>query len=336
MSAVLRAALLLLLLQGGCAHATTLFDSDALLDVELSGPFHSLIGERTRRLELPFSLSANGVEHAVTLRVRGKSRLRVCDFPPLRIEFPADVAASSVFSGQRNLKLVTHCSAGRRARVDTLEEYTAYRLFNLLSDVGFRVRLLQISYEDTDGELDFEPGGHFGFLIEPVGELASRVGGEPVELDGVRLSSLNNRQAALVYVFQYLIGNTDWSLATALEDDACCHNGDLLTIGGELYYLPYDFDLAGLVNTSYARPDPSLRISRVTRRLYRGYCIDREYLEQALEDVRTKEDEIQDVVEQLPDLSRKERQRVSRFLEGFFKRADDPARLIRVFEKTCL
>lgn len=331
-----RCALLLILLTPGYVSPTSLFDDDAVLEIRLSGRLNTVVEQPQARVELPFMLGVGGIDHSVSVRARGKSRLRVCSFPPLRLEFPADVAESSPFAGQHRLKLVTHCSRGRRAAVDTLEEYAAYRIFHTLSDIGLRVRLLRISYEDTDAELTFEPGGHFGFLIESVDELAARAGGEPVRLDGVTLSSLNNRQAALVYVFQYLIGNTDWSFATASDDDACCHNVELLTIANELSVVPYDFDQAGLVNARYARPDASLRISRVTRRLYRGYCIPTQALEQAVDATIARKDDILGVVEQLPGLAQSERRRSARFLEKYFELAADPASLVRDFEKRCL
>ena len=35
---------------------------------------------------------------------------------------------------------------------------------------------------------------------------------------------MNDEQTARLYVFQYLIGNFDWSFVIADEADTCCHN----------------------------------------------------------------------------------------------------------------
>lgn len=269
------------------------------------------------------------------VRVRGRSRARVCRFPPLRLRFTPHDIEGSPFAGQDKVKLVTHCGGSRSAAANALEEYAAYRMFNLLSDASYRVRLLRISYADTDSG-DDEPLLQYGFLIEPSRQLAARIGGTPVKTEGVKLSSLDERQAAAMYVFQYLIANTDWSLAMAEDDDACCHNVDLFDDGSGWLAVPYDFDLAGLVNAKYARPDPSLRISRVTRRLYRGYCLSSIALADAVANVNRKRDEILAIVDELPGLSGKDRKSRRRYLERYFESAADEAALLDGFEKACL
>ena len=253
------------------ADASPLFDESAVLEIVLVGPLGTVIAEEDTRTAQPFVLRAGGVEHDVTVRKRGKSRTRVCDFPPLRIEFAGDDSAPSPFTRQRRLKLVTHCDKRERSETYLLKEYAAYRIFNVLSDIGYRVRLVRVSYTDTSKSAEAAVLQRYGFLIESASELADRTGGRPVDAVGVTLGSFDQLHTAKVFVFQYLIGNTDWSLVTADLDDTCCHNGDIFEIGDRRYYVPFDFDLSGLVNARYAKPDPSLGISRVTQRRYRGY-----------------------------------------------------------------
>jgi hypothetical protein len=57
-------------------EAALLFDDDAVLEVELTGPIGSVIANKKQRVKLPFTLSADGVLHKVEVRVRGKSRTR--------------------------------------------------------------------------------------------------------------------------------------------------------------------------------------------------------------------------------------------------------------------
>lgn len=244
----------------------------------------------------------------------------MCHFPPLRLNFAVGDTAQSIFEDQDKLKLVTHCREGDSAQLDALQEYAAYRIFNLISDVSYKVRLLHITYTDTDGRLKENTFNRYGFLIESASALANRVGGKPAHVTGVSLSSLDSQQAATVYIFQYLIGNTDWSLVTADGDDACCHNGDLFHIGSVAYLVPYDFDLSGLVNARYAQPDPSLRISRVTQRRYRGYCVSSDSLKDALTAIKARRVDILDVIRQLPGVSRKEIEATAKYLDQFFVR----------------
>ena len=201
------------------AAASLLFDDDAVIESELSGPIGSLIKNKKDKAEAPFVLVVNGIEHHVQVRVRGKSRLRVCDFPPLRMNFSEDDTGQTVFAEQDKLKLVTHCRNRTVAEADAIQEYAAYRIFNLISDISYRVRLLRITYRDTDERRSDEQLQRYGFVIESQVGLAERIGGHPADVAGVSLQSLDEDQLAAVYIFQYMIGNTDWSLVRAEDED---------------------------------------------------------------------------------------------------------------------
>jgi hypothetical protein len=196
--------------------------------------------------------------------------------------------------------------------------------------------LLHITYTDTDSLLDETSFKRYGFLIESATGLAERVGGTPVHAAGVSPRSYDSQQAATVFAFEYLIGNTDWSLVTADKDDTCCHNVDLFDIGSNHHYVPYDFDLSGLVNARYARPDPSVGNSRVTQRAYRGYCVSTDALKNALGDIQARRVDILDVINQLPGLSEKSIKKTKKYLDQFFSQANDVEKTARSFERRCL
>lgn len=201
-------------------------------------------------------------------------------------------------------------------------------MFSLVSDIGYRVRLLRITYRDTDERRKNEVIVRYGFLIESQAELAGRIGGCPAKVNGVSLRRIDDDQVALVYVFQHMIGNTDWSMATADDDDVCCHNGDILEIESKHFYVPYDFDLAGLVNAKYAYPDPALRIRKVTQRMYRGYCTSRDTLQSALGMVRKRKADILGVLSEIPGLPEDERAMSVDYLNQFFTRAEDEEKML--------
>lgn len=325
-------------------NASSLFEDDSVLGVELIGQINDLIENKEVREERPFVLRVSGIDHNVKVRVRGKSRIRVCDFPPLRLNFETNETQQSLMQGQDKLKLVTHCHNRDSGEKNLLEEYAAYRIFSLLSDVAFRVRLLHMTYVDTDHHLDQAAHQRFGFVIESRSQLAERVGGVELSLPGVVLSRLNREHAAIVYVFQYLIGNTDWSFVIADNDDACCHNGDLIEIGGDadgnihdnIYYVPFDFDLAGLVNATYAKPDPSLHMRNVRTRRYRGFCTDSESLQVAIRTVKSKKTGIFEIVNNLPGIPEKGLKQTRHYLTDFFDKAEDEEKLVRSYEKHCI
>ena len=314
--------------------AAPLFENSAVLDVTLEGPLAELMRETESREQLPFVLRAEGTEHAIKVRLRGKSRLRVCDFLPLRLNFRKSAVDDTIFADQDKLKLVVPCHASERAEKDLVEEYAVYRLFNLLTPASYRVRLLRMTFTDT------APGGEnqrlHAFLLEPKEALAARLGGREAELPEVSLSWLDANHMALVYVFQYLVGNLDWSLVRPLDEKACCHNGTLVKTDEDILYIPYDFDLSGFVDAPYAFPPPELRLKSVTQRRYRGFCTDRTYLEQALETIVSKRPEINELIRSLPVLGEKGAERRVRYLDPFFRAAEKRDRLLTRFERRCL
>lgn len=334
-------AVLAILLLCGCRSASgqSLFDDDSVLEIVLSGPLHSIIKNRKSEIreEKPFKLTAEGVEHNVQVRLRGKSRIEACVFPPLKINFKRSQVAGTLFAGQDKLKLVTHCSSSRFAEADVLEEFAAYKILNVLTDTSFRVRELRIRYIDTDGRVSDLEEAKYGFLIESKEQLAERNGGSPVEKPGLSLKHLNPEYSALVYVFQYLIGNTDWSLAAARGEEFCCHNVTLVEIDSRLNPVPYDFDMSGLVNARYALPDADLRrISKVTQRLYRGYCTDQAILRETLLLIRQNRENIIQIINELPLLTDKQKKQKIDFLEKTFGEAEKEDKLIKMFEQRCL
>ncbi|MGB5245487.1 MAG: hypothetical protein WBN34_02995 [Woeseia sp.] len=327
---------LLILVAALTADASPLFEEDSTLDVSLTGPLATLLDANDDTREFPFILQAGATEQPIQVRVRGKSRKRVCDFTPLRFDFPTDAMEGTAFADLSKLKFVSHCSDDEASQINAIEEYGVYKIFAVLSDASYKVRLLHVTYTDTDARLKEASFTRYGFVVEPSSALAARISATKVDAQGVVLSKLNPQQAATVYVFQYLVGNTDWSLVMANEDDKCCHNGDLFAAGDEIYLVPYDFDLVGLVNARYAKPDPTLRISSVTQRRYRGYCIDTGVLKEAVIAIKARKEEILNVIRSLPLLTQKDKASRLKYLEGFFAAAEDEDRLVKSFDRKCL
>lgn len=326
-------ALLLLVCSAG--HTAALFEDDSVLEVTLRGPLSSVMDDISDRRERNFVLSAVGKDIDVAVRPRGKSRTELCDVLPLRLNFSPDAALDSVFIGEDKLKLVTHCKDGNSYEKDVVEEYAVYRIMNVLSDLSLRVRLLRIRYVDT-GQPDQDPKAHYGFLIESDASLGRRLDATVVKVPNVSKGMFDPQHLALVYVFQYLVGNTDWSLVRANSNDSCCHNGMLIRVDAAHYYLPYDFDMSGLVNARYAKPNPRLRLRNVRSRRYRGYCMDEATVGQALRAVKAKREAVLSIIGELPLLSGREIESDSRYLKKFFDLAANEDTLLREFVRRCL
>lgn len=324
---------LLCLYVAGTVDAAPLFDEHSILEVRLTGPLSRVTRDTRKRRELPFTLAVDGVETRVDVRVRGKSRARICRFPPLRLDFPAQDTRAPLFQALDRVKMVTHCDwEGDRSTASLLNEYLAYRIFNLIADVSYRVRLLLITYVDTDEKMRRLDRQYYGFLVEPAEVLAERAGAEPLEVPAVPVSATASHHAALLNVFQYLIGNSDWSLVTADGEDACCHNVDVIDTGPGWQLVPFDFDLAGLVDARY---DSRFDLQQTRRRVYAGYCrTPRDRMAAALDEVRQLESEILDLARQVPSVDEESLRERIEYLESFFDA--DVGQLLQGFDRQCV
>jgi len=318
------------------ARASTLFDHDGVLDVTLSGPLSRTIRSRSDREEFPFVLTVDGMDVNVNARLRGHSRVRLCRFPPLRLRFDQDAAGAALLAGLGRVKMVTHCKTGdTRAEDSMLSEYAAYRLFNRISDKSYRVRLLRVTYIDTDGKLKgLDDRAYFAFLIEPDELLAARLGSRIIKPAGVPYPKLDPRQTALMSLFQYAIGNSDWSFVTARSEETCCHNVDLVESEGRWQPIPYDFDQAGFVAAVYKG---SYRTNQTARRRYGGYCrSSMESIAAALDEITSLEASLQELVRSVPFRDPDTVERRAGYLNEFFAAARDRQTLLEELESTCI
>jgi hypothetical protein len=327
--------LILVLLTTSPTFGSSLFDENSTLEVTISGPLSTLIRHKRNREQYPFSITVDDASIDVAVRVRGHSRVVVCRFPPLRLNFTASGPDGTVFAGEDKLKLVTHCQNGNEMSQDSvLNEFTAYRIFNLISDRSYRVRLLRIRYEDTDGKQRKLEEPHYGFLIESDEGLARRLGGNVAKVEAIRYGSLDMQQTARLNIFQYLIGNRDWSFVAGDNDNACCHNIDLLEVDNSLLPIPYDFDLAALTRARYRSGD---RMKQSTRREYSGYCrTPPDTLDHAIDNIQPLMDEILNTALGVPALDNDSRERRAAFIAAYFDEAVDKASLLANFERKCI
>lgn len=308
--------------------ALPLFAEQIPLQLTIEAPLRTLSRERREREELDGFVryrDATGAEISldVQVRTRGNSRMALCTYPPLRLDFRRGQVTGTVFAGQNRLKLATLCKDLRAYRDYLALEFEIYRIFNTVTESSYRVRWVEVTYidmDDPDGDPELRPG----FLIEEDSEVAARNGMEPWERETIDLDLLEPRSAALLSVFQFMIGNTDWSGTTGPPGDRCCHNGDVLrNPQGLAVLIPYDFDQAGLILADYAAPAAELSIRSVRQRLYRGYCIHNDELGGAFDRFRAVRAEIETLLSAAA-VRERTRARALRYIEDFYEILDSP------------
>lgn len=267
-------------------EVTPLFADDTPIEFTLAVPVRTLVTRASRRPEVEGYLeytSADGqvVRLDAEVRTRGKSRLEICSFPPLSINLRRGQVPDTLFAGQNRIKLVTLCKDNDRYEQYLLREQLAYTIYEKVSDYAYRTRFATVTYIDTsrDDRMTVAPA----FFIEHVDSLAERTGMRTAELPAVELAMHDPAVNSIFTVYQYLIGNLDWSNLSAAEGEECCHNTDLLMAREQdtpLIPVPYDFDMSGLLDTDYAEPNPMFNIRSVRQRVYRGFCSQNELLEE--------------------------------------------------------
>jgi hypothetical protein len=277
---------------------------------------------------LRYGAAADTGSIEVKLRTRGIFRLKTCGFPPIRLDLPAKKVDDTPFAGEDKLKLVTHCQGDRSYERNLLREYALYRVFNAVTDSSFRVRLAHMTYVD--------PARHdtvtrYGFLIESDTALAQRISATPVHADNVWDPMTDPSYMTLVAVFQYMIGNTDWSVWKR-------HNIAIFQTTAEprpLLAVPYDYDFSGAVNAPYAAPPEQLKLVSVRQRAYRGFCQPDSVLARVLARFRVVKDSIYAAVRAVPDLPERDVRNVLEYFDEFYKVLDNPGAVNRELVRPC-
>lgn len=273
--------------------------------------------------------SADGSEQrlAVNIRTRGRwsEMTGDCKLPALFVYFMPGQILGTVFEGEYMLPLTTHCKNKSRYDNYVLTEYLAHRLYRLLTDASLNARLLRLTYVDLKTNQRWR---RYAFFTEHFESLAQRRDKEFYRASSCDLKTTIAEEMATLALFQFMIGNLDWSVYG-------CHNIALFrSLDGNTTPVPYDFDFSGIVDAEYATPPDRFRQRTVRVRRYRGYCwpgLDWLALFEKFQRIRN------DVFTELatvPDLSSRSRRRAKNYLRSFYEIIDsEKKRRKRIIER---
>jgi len=319
----------------GFAADQPLFQSNDVLRAVLTAPIAQTYAQRHQEVRLYIPGQWTYIDNDgqtqrldVSIRTRGHFRREYCSLPPLQLNFKKSQVRDTLFSGQDKLKLVGPCKADDRHQQYVVLEYLAYKTFEIITDHGFKTRMLRLSYVDRDDKID--PWTSFGFVIEDDSDLAKRLDLARVRVPGVKYIELDQPKTALVQLFQLLIANTDHSLIKPSGDDDCCHNIQVLGPKDDETVripVPFDFDMSGLVNARYASPPSQIPIRDVRQRYYYGLCQPADVLDQAIAHMQSKRGEIMALYRNAELLSNKNKQDSLDYVESFYDILDSPKRV---------
>ena len=224
----------------------------------------------------------------VKLRARGNFRRAECYFPPIKMKIKKDQYKATIFDGNKTMKLVLPCKLESENNDNILQEFIAYKIYENISPYHFKTKRVNIDFIEQRGKKtkNFQLKG---FLIEDDKRIAKRHEGRVFERF-VHPMGMDHVTSVQVALFQFLLGNTDFS--TAYQ-----HNGKLLySSDKKIIPLPYDFDMSGWVNPSYATVNTTLGIKSVQDRVYRGFKREQQYFDQVRKQFVDKKSELMDMV----------------------------------------
>lgn len=306
-------------------NSIRLFDSEEILNITLSFDitFYKKKKPDKEYIDGVLEYSPDGtdtIRKSIKLRTRGEFRRTYCDYPPIRLNFKKTESFSEEFNRVDKLKMVTHCRAGYGEYV--LREYLCYKLFNILTDNSFKVRLLRINYINTNPKIRrTKPTIEYAFVIEPSEHLAQRTNCVEIKVPTLTQRSISQGSMDRLALFNYMIGNTDWSVP-GLHNLVVLSRRVFEAGGAEIITVPYDFDYCGLVNATYAIPYEKLPIRSVRERYFTGMCRSEEELKTALKEFTDKKEEFYRVINEFPYLGPKSRKDIIMFLEEFYNLYD--------------
>ena len=252
------------------------------------------------------------------IRARGNTRKKVCGIPPVKFDAPKSALDSMGFLDIDKLKFVFPCRKTKSAQELLYKEYFLYDLYRFIDSNSIQAKLVDIhfTYKGKD-KMHMK-----GFVIEDEEEYTRRTDAKVLEKGKMRASRLDRNSFVKMIFFQYMIANTDWSLANR-------HNLELVKFPhiDKVIALPYDFDYSGFVGQNYAVPHGSLPIEDVHQRYFFSYKITEEEFDAVVKYYLSIESEVYRICEEATYMSKGSIKSNRNYLKDFFKLLQNPERL---------
>lgn len=316
--------------------ATSIFENEEPLELTLAYDITSFIRKKSKGEYLDAKLhihisDTDSIEKNIRLKARGNFRRGHCFFPPIYLNFKTDPINQTDLVGMKKIKLVTHCSSTKSYRSYVLKEYLAYKLFNILAENSFRVKLVNIKYIDTGKkQRNYQ---QIGFLIEPLDLLVKRTNSTEIDPSHIYGKNVVKDAIDVVALFNYMIANTDWR---AKGGHNMKYIKSLEVVTTQVVPVPYDFDYSGFVGASYAIPQEWTTLKSTREREYLGYCRenDESYLK-AIQLFVDKKEQLFSEINTFEYLEEKQRTSLIEFLEEYYKLAEQPHRFVEILKHQC-
>lgn len=297
---------------------TSIFESLTPVEavkITLETDYTTLLANRKKNVYIPARIiAADGQSFDLEVKPRGKFRRKTCDVPPIKLKFSKKTLRAAGFDTLNEIKLVMPCFDNDEGDELIVKEYIAYRLFEHMTNASVRARLIKLTLIDTHVE---KKRTMMAMLVEDNEETAARLNGVESETYGLPADSLITHQAALVSMFEYMIGNTDWEISM-IRNVRLIQSRET----GKVLVVPYDFDFSGFVSAPYASPSSESGLRTVRERFLMSSGLQPEALKRATRQLKAAEPELMRICDS-KYLSRAGSENIKTYLRSFFQRAGE-------------
>ena len=294
------------------------------LSCTLTTDIKFLTGKKHIEEYVPSTFSVGDKTYDVEIKTRGNARKSICFYPPFKIKFNKEQLKEEE---PNSFKLVNSCRDNNASEQLLIKEYFIYKLYNIITPKSLRALIMTLNYADSKGKR--KPFTRYALLLEDEETFAKKFKGLIYEPKVTFSHRLDTMQLAIMTVFEYFIGNTDWAIGNQ-------HNVFVVRNNEGLPFpVPYDFDYAGLVNADYAVPQANTPIKTVKTRYNRGRCLTEENMQIVAELFLSKQDEILKFTEDFPYFNKATRKETYNYLNAFFEDISKTKYAMRVFCRDC-
>ncbi|MCU0377265.1 MAG: hypothetical protein MUC78_03310 [Bacteroidales bacterium] len=314
-----------------------LFEDDTILEITLQFDLSTYLRAKPKEEYLKGKITfhpalADSITRDIRIRTRGEFRNNWCFYAPIELNLKNANFGYSDLDSISKIKMVPQCTSTSESAKYVLIEYLIYKMYSVMTDTSFRVRLLTVNYIDSENKK--KPFTQYGFLIEPLKMLAERTNSVEVTSRGITQKNIYPEIMDRVAIFNYMVGNYDWAVPNR-------HNIKVLK---PLTFdnlnlavaVPYDFDWTGLVNAGYAIPDDKITgTTTVRERIFLGVCRSREEYQKDLVLFHEKKDEFYNVITQFLYLNENQKRDMINYLEEFYDLCTGKQRILEVFTNSC-
>ncbi|MGB3530797.1 MAG: hypothetical protein WBB35_15665 [Saprospiraceae bacterium] len=305
-----------------------IYETEGIPVIKIETNWNKVINQKMDEEYLPGTIEmpchGETLKFEIRTRARGNMRKQVCFFPPIKIDFKKGaLMKNKLDTATDKLKVVFQCRTGDANSELLMREKLAYELYKIINP-EYYVFQKQVKIECIDeGKVKYTLDA---LIVEDEEKLGDRFNARIVETGKVMSPSLDKTIYQRMTFFQYMIGNTDWSLPNR-------HNIEMIKVPENQKIIPlaYDFDYSALVGASYAVPHESLPIKSIFERLYQGHGVSEEDAMATAKYFLEKKPQLLQAVTDCQGLDDKAKNNVNKFLGSFFSIIENEKQVKRTF-----